>query len=178
MRIRTTAIISRADGIIVSGIRKAGEDYEAMPDGECVGTTPDALRRAMGLPTPPPEVPVAHWVALMLFRLIAGDGGAHRRVGWSQLRPKLETYEVLGHDGTWEVLRNLAAKRAMPELDVSQEVAAWMDDGMFSRWVLGGLPPYDHMLERARQACTPEAFNQVRRLLRKWGLRTRVRRAA
>ena len=53
-----------------------------------------------------------------------------------------------------------------------------MDEGMFARWALGELPPYETLLERARRATTPEAFTQVRRVLRTWGLRTRVRRAA
>lgn len=178
MRMRTTALVSRADGSVLSGVRKAGEAFELMPDEEAIGMVPDALRRALGLPTPAPEVPIAHWVALMLFRLLIGDGGTHRRVGWSQLRPKLETYEVLAKEGTWSTLRNLAAKRSDLGLDLSSEVADWMDDGIFARWVLGGMPSYDSMLERARAACTTEAFSQVRRILKGWGLPTRVRKAA
>jgi len=178
MRMRSTALVSRNEGRLVSGVRRAGEDFELMEGEEAVGMVPDALRRALGLPTPAPEVPIAQWVAIMLFRLIGGDGGAHRRVGWSQLRPKLDTYETLARDGSWSMLRNLAGKRSDLNLDLAPDVAAWMDDGMFSRWVLGGLPSYDGMLEKARAACTPEAFRQVRRILREWGLPVRVRPAA
>jgi hypothetical protein len=178
MRMRTTALVSRASGEVVSGVRKAGEDFELMPGEAPIGMVPDALRRALGLPTPAPEVPIAHWVAVMLFGLIVGDGGPHRRVGWSQLRHHLDTYEVLGRDGTWALLRKLAGKRSDLNLDLAPDVAAWMDDGMFARWVLGGLPSYDAMLNKARTACTPEAFRQVRRILREWGLPVRLRRAA
>ena len=178
MRMRTTAIMSRADAVVVSGVRKAGEDFELMPDGECVGMIPDALRRALGLPTPLPELPFTHWVAVMLFGLIIGDGGKHRRVGWAQLRPKLESYEAVGNEGTWDFMRKLATKRSDVQVDLSPDVAAWMDEGIFARWVVGGLPPYDALLEDARRVCTPEAFSQLRRLLRRWGLRTRVQRAA
>ena len=53
-----------------------------------------------------------------------------------------------------------------------------MDEGMFSRWVIGGMPSYEHLLEEARKACTQEAFSQVRRQLKAWGLPARVRKAA
>jgi len=49
---------------------------------------------------------------------------------------------------------------------------------MFSRWVIGGMPSYEHLLEEARKACTPEAFSQVRRQLKAWGLPSRVRKKA
>jgi hypothetical protein len=127
-----------------------------------------------------PEAPIppfTEWLALMLFVDIVGAHGTRRRVGWSQLRPRLERYEDLGGIGTWDALRRLVAKgRKLPGVDA--DAAASMDAGMFARVVLAELPPFDLLRERARRASTPEAFTQVRRLLRKWGLPTRVRRAA
>jgi hypothetical protein len=154
----------------------AGEDFKPMPDGE--GMVLDALQRALGLPTAPPAAPITEWLALMLFIAVIGDHGVGRRVGWSQLRPFLERYEHLGDIGTWEALRRLVAKGHDLTAGVNAEAAAWMDAGMFARSVLAELPPYEVLLERARRAATPEAFTQIRRLLRKWGLRTRVRPAA
>jgi hypothetical protein len=176
MRMRSTVLVSRADGRVESGLRLAGEDFTPMPDGE--GMVLDAIRRALHLPTPPPEVRFTEWLARMLFLLVIGDGGRQRHVGWAQLRPALERYEDLGNRGTWEVLRKLASRGRRVASDLSPDVAAWMDEGMFARWVLGELPPYELLLEDARRAATPEAFTQVCRLLRKWGLRTRLRRAA
>ncbi|MCU1449223.1 MAG: hypothetical protein JWP02_1393 [Acidimicrobiales bacterium] len=133
-------------------------------------TTSTALQLA-------PEAPFTEWLALMLFVDIVGDHGTRRRVGWSQLRPRLEQYEDLGDAGTWDALRRLVAKgRDLPGVDA--DAAASMDAGRFARRVLAELPPYEVLLERARRSATPEAFTQVRRLLRKWGLRSRVRRAA
>ena len=86
--------------------------------------------------------------------------------------------EQITAEGTWEGLRQFSPRGHAIATGLSAEMAAWMDEGMFARWVLGGLPPYEHLLEKAKQATTPEAFTQVRRVLRSWGLRSRLRPAA
>ena len=172
----TGALVTR-DGAMASGYRLAGSEFELVPGG--VGTIPDALKRAVGVPTDPAEVPFTGWVARMLLQLIIGDAPrGHRRVPWCQLRPSIESYAALADEGSWETLRSVAAKRPAVISDLTPDVAAWMDEGIFSRWVIGGLPSYDHLLEEARKACTPEAFTQLRRQLKAWGLPTRVRKAA
>ena len=178
MRTRTTALVTRG-GAMASGFRMAGGgEFELIPGG--VGMIPDALKRAVGVPTAPPEVPFVGWVARMLLLLIIGDDGSrgHRKVPWCQLRPSLERHTVLADDGSWEAFRSVAAKRPDVIADLTPEIAAWMDEGMFSRWVIGGMPSYDHLLEEGRKASTPEAFTQVRRQLKAWGLPARVRKAA
>ena len=183
MRMRTTMLVTR-DGQEASGMRIAGEAFKLMPDegsteSHCSGTIPDALRRALRVPTAPPEVPFEGWVARMLLMLIIGDvPRGHRRVPWTQLRPSLERYKELADEGTWETLRGVASKRAGMIADLEPEDAAWMDEGMFSRWVIGGLPSYEHLLDKAREACTEEAFSQLRRQLKAWGLPARLRKAA
>ena len=177
MRMRTTMLVTR-DGAVASGMRLAGAEFELMP-GEGEGTIPDGLKRAMGVPTAPPEVPFEGWVARMLLMLIIGDEPrGHRRVPWCQLRPSLDNYKAIAAEGSWEKFRGFAAKREGLVADLTPEDAAWMDEGMFSRWVIGGLPSYEHLLEEARKASTPEAFSQVRRQLKGWGLPVRVRKAA
>lgn len=177
MRIRSTVLVTR-DAAVASGMRLAGEEFEVMPD-EGYGTILDSLKRAMGVPTAPPEVPFEGWVARMLLTLIIGDvPRGHRRVPWTQLRPSLERYRELADEGSWETLRSIASKRAGMITDLDPEDAAWMDEGMFSRWVIGGMASYEHLFEKAREASTPEAFSQVRRQLKAWGLPVRVRKAA
>ena len=51
-------------------------------------------------------------------------------------------------------------------------------DDAITLWIIGGMASYDHLLEKAREASTPEAFTQLRRQLKAWGLPTRVRKAA
>jgi len=177
MRMRTTMLVTR-DGAVASGMRLAGEEFRQLGEPD-MGTIPDALKRALGLPTPPPEVPFEGWIARMLLMLIIGDTPReHRRVPWCQLRPSLEKHKALADDGSWETFRAVAAKRENLVADLNPEEAAWMDEGMFSRWVIGGMPSYEHLLEEARKACTPEAFSQVRRQLKAWGLPSRVRKKA
>ncbi|MBV9040279.1 MAG: hypothetical protein JOZ68_04720 [Acidimicrobiia bacterium] len=176
MRVRTTTLVARS-GAVASGVRMAGGELEQM--GEGVGMVLDALKRALGLETAPPDVPFAGWVARMQLLYIIGEGPReHRRVPWCQLRSSLERHKELADEGSWETLRGLAAKRDNIVADLTPDIAAWMDEGMFSRWVIGGMPSYDHLLEETRRACTPEAFTQVRRQLRAWGLRAHVRRKA
>src|SRR3954447_9381216 len=91
MRMRTTVLVTR-DGAVASGMRIAGEELKQMGEGE--GTILDALKRSVGVPTAPPEVPFEGWVARMLLMLIIGDEPrGHRLVPWCQLRPSLERYK-------------------------------------------------------------------------------------
>ena len=176
MRVRNTTLVAR-NGAVASGMRLAGSELEQM--GEGVGTILDALKRAVGVATAPPEVSFEGWVARMLLTLIIGDTPrGHRRVPWSQVRPTLERYKELAAEGSWETLRSVASKREHVVADLAPAEAAWMDEGMFSRWVIGGMPSYEHLLDEARKACTEEAFSQVRRQLKAWGLPARVRKAA
>jgi len=183
MRMRSTVIVAR-DGAVASGMRLAGEGFKVMPrdgstESNCSGTILDGLQRALGLPTAAPEVPFEGWVARMLLMLIIGDvPRGHRRVPWCQLRSSLDNYKEVAAEGSWETLRGVAAKRSDMIADLTPADAAWMDEGMFSRWVIGGMPSYEHLLEEARKACTQEAFSQVRRQLKAWGLPVRVRKAA
>ena len=173
VRMRSTTLVTR-DGRVASGMRLAGGDLRQLGGGE--GTVIDALKRAVGVATTPPEAPYVGWVARMLLLLIIGDvPNARHRVPWCQLRPSLERAQVLARDGSWAALRGLASRRAGVVADLTPAAAAWMDDGMFSRWAIGGLPSYDRLLADARRACTEEAFTQLRRQLRAWGLPARVR---
>jgi hypothetical protein len=122
------------------------------------------------------EAPFTEWLALMLFVAIVGHHGRDRRVGWAQLRPVLERYEHLGDIGTWDLLRRAVVAGRVSTATVDAEAAAAMDERTFAWCVMAELPRYEVLRERARRSMTPEAFTQVRRLLRKWGLRTRVRR--
>jgi len=177
MRMRSTIFVAR-DGVVASGLRLAGDGFTLMA-GEGYGTILDGLKCALGVPTAPPEVPFEGWVARMLLMLIIGDvPRGHRRVPWCQLRPSLEKYRSLADDGSWEAFRGVAAKHENVVADLTPEVAVWMDEGMFSRWVIGGMPSYEHLLDEARRACTQEAFSQLRRQLKAWGLPARIRKAA
>jgi hypothetical protein len=45
-----------------------------------------------------------------------------------------------------------------------------MDDGMFARWVLGGVPPLPLLLGRCAAVLSPQVVRRLRRALRAWNL--------
>jgi hypothetical protein len=71
----------------------------------------------------------------------------------------------------WGELRlRAAAGRRDPGIEVPGDLAAWMDDGMFARWVLGGLPPFPTLLQRCSRVLSLEVYRRVRRTLRTWNV--------
>lgn len=116
------------------------------------GLTGDACRRALSLPTPPPPSDTAElWLCTWLERVvdaIAFLGDAHRFRHWetvSALHPvgTEAPYEpVTLADATLQLATAWPWDRLRREPDVLDRpacmpngVAAWMDDGMFARWV-------------------------------------------
>ncbi|HUP87163.1 MAG TPA: hypothetical protein VM143_16030 [Acidimicrobiales bacterium] len=151
------------------------------------GTVSDALRRCLGLPTPAPPVGSGELFAAIWLSSIAAAG---RRLTWGEaaaLHPAMRLSVDGGRRRQAEELVSCARAlhRAMPwgelrlraasgrrdiGVGVAPDLAAWMDDGMFSRWVLGGLPPFPPLLQRCSTVLAPEVLRRVRRALRAWNL--------
>jgi hypothetical protein len=131
--------------------------------GPAVGTIPDSLRRALEVPTSPPE-----WTTGVLFstlwldRLLdaAGTPAGRRALrswdGVARLHPVASltvglralppdelasaTRDLVAR-WPWERVRRDVRRWSLPgDADVAPDVAMWMDDGMFCRWVVGGMP--------------------------------------
>ena len=182
-RVRVVTLLDR------SGDERATAtlDDGTVVDEPGAGTVSDALRRALGLATLPPPVGSGELFAAMWLTSIASAG---RRLSWSEavmLHPAMQVLRGGGHRPQAEELvscgRSLA--RAMPwgelrlraasgvrdgGVGVSADLAAWMDDGMFARWVLGGLPPFTPLLRRCTSILAPEVLRRLRRTLRAWDL--------
>ena len=99
---------------IVTAVDRSGAESSTttLDDGTVIddpgeGTVNDALRRCLGLDTPPPERAISRHVGL--------------RTSWRELRLRV----AAGESVSW--------------VDVPADVAAWMDDGMFARWVGGNV---------------------------------------
>jgi hypothetical protein len=179
---------------VVTLLHRNGEERAtaALDDGSVVdeagvGTVADALRRCLGLPTLPPPVSTAElFAALWLGRVAAQPS----RVSWAEaarLHPAMEALaagghrpqpeelvaagRALHHSLLWGELRlRAAAGRRDPGVEVPADLAAWMDDGMFARWVLGGLPPFNSLLHRCSRVVAPEVYRRLRRTLRGWNV--------
>ena len=136
------------------------------------GTLLDAALRALGLPTPPCPSPIVWFPDGVFLHRVAGllrrRGGlcTRRRLSWeslSVLYPLNDTGEPLSpcltrwlrqqfHTvNTWSSLRGgvaglpAAAPAILPGL--TPQVAGWLDDGAFARWVLSRVPDVPSTLE-------------------------------
>lgn len=179
---------------VVTLVDRAGREWATatMEDGTVVdepgaGTVTDALRRCLKLPTAPPPVGTAELFAALWLGDLAATG---RSQSWAEVALRHPAMQLLGRDGhrpqpeeligagralhralTWERLRSRAATgRLDAGVELDPAVAAWMDDGMFARWVLGGLPPLPVLLSGCAGVLSPPVVRRVRRALRGWDL--------
>ena len=79
-------------------------------------------------------------------------------------------HTLTGEQTSWRFVREQAARLAERNELFDPEAAAWMDDGMFSREMLGGFPPTGLMLEALGQVAPPEVLTAVERTLAGWHL--------
>jgi hypothetical protein len=154
------------------------------------GRVLDCLRRCFSLPTPPPPASPARlqaiaWLAAVLDRASV----AHRRLSWSevsQLHPVAQALgtelgspgarqltgllRVVGSAWTWEDYRQLAERNSDVEGVIDPKLAAWMDEGMFARWILSYLPAADELLAAVRPHLAPSAARRLTHAVRASGL--------
>ncbi|MEY2565997.1 MAG: hypothetical protein QOE35_526 [Actinomycetota bacterium] len=178
VRVRIISFVCR-DGTELAAVRTEGEDLRFM-EGRGEGQVPDTLRRVLGLPTNPPDVSIAEWLAkCWLERILqrAKRGGRAPKLAWrdaAALHPAIavvgarpdELATVAPRTATsmrWERFRRLQAAHG-------DALAAWMDDGMFARQMVHGRPPVDLLLRRASRRLTPDARARVEATLEEWGL--------
>jgi len=142
-RVGVVCFVDR-DGATVTAVTPDGEVRVTGADEPGpVGHLADVCRRVLGLATPPPEVgvdelAVALWADRVLAAALVDDRLDRRRI--TAMRP--------GPVRSWAEVRRARAAGAWGELDVEPEVAGWMDDGAFARWVLAALPdPVDVVLD-------------------------------
>jgi hypothetical protein len=161
------------------------------PSGEpAVGRIPDACRRTLGLSTEPPRSPVIElWATLWLERVLSdvlADPGSRTwpELAWafpafgvlSGVRSPAPTVEAVVAAGdaaqvwTWGDLRRLHAAGPVPSFGIEPADADWMDDGMFSREALGGLPRLHDLVVELGDLLAPSLSSQVERALQAWGL--------
>lgn len=142
-RVRAEIVILVArDGHVVSRVRY-GDDVLREPPAN--GLTLDCLQRALGLPTAPPEVPVAELLAVEWLERILDAGRRRRPLSWSAIR-RLHPAEEVGECPDWGQLRWLAVEGRWEVPGLTPTEAAWCDDGAFSRWALDGRPPSSALL--------------------------------
>jgi hypothetical protein len=174
-RATTVTLIAR-DGTEASRI--AIGDEPPMAPGPAAGLVPDCLRRALGVATEPPAVGTGHLFAAMWLHSITDTSAtARRRVGWTEaaaLHPVgsgsacdelVEVAAGLASVVDWPALRKATVEGRWCVPDLEPTVAAWMDEGMFARWVMGGVLPIPELLRRVAEATSTGTFGRVRAAL-------------
>ena len=167
-RVRQTVLVGRSGA--TAGAIHFADGAEPFTEPPTEGVVLDAMLRCLELPTAPPaESTRSLFTSWWLGDVIGAGRAAGRRLTWSEvadLHPGVRMLAADGDDGlvppsdlvriatalsnvvTWERLRDLAAGGGYPSI-VDAEVAAWMDDGMLSRWLLGDLDPVEALLAEA-----------------------------
>ncbi|HET6964874.1 MAG TPA: hypothetical protein VFH58_08880 [Acidimicrobiales bacterium] len=166
-----------------------GTFYDRVPEA---GFMLDILHRSLQLPTPPPEttswpLDLSAWVAT----LIDSATEARRRLSWREAL-SLHPLGSEDQDGDppdhiearivasatvedWQAMRRLVAAGLPSDIAPPAEVAEWMDEGMFSRWLLRDIPSPDRLLAAVRPHLQPEAYRRLRHMSRSLDERTHVR---
>lgn len=157
---RTTFLVHR-DGREASVLRR-DDTAEDLP-GPAAGTIPDLCRRVLGLATPAPPAPTSRllWITIWLDRLMTAWSDPGRRgqlsSSWAEvaaLHPAQHDTPASGPDPAdlvaiagahtdrwpWSRLRTEGYPVPLPDGPLPPDVAAWMDDGFYARWVLGAFP--------------------------------------
>ncbi|KAA0232486.1 MAG: hypothetical protein JJLCMIEE_01402 [Acidimicrobiales bacterium] len=70
----------------------------------------------------------------------------------------------------FESIRTRCAHGDWPMADLSPTEAAWMDEAMFARWVLGAYPPLQESMADLESLCDPLVVDIVTAMLTAWGL--------
>lgn len=161
VRVRQVTVASRRD-TWASRLHLAGD--APVDAGAPAGLVPDCLARTLGLATAPPAVPAAEVLLVAwceeLARAADVVGGP---LTWREVSA-LAPPPVPPGDG-WAALRWAAVTGDLPVPDLGPTIAAWMDDGMFARWVLSGTPPLADAVRRARRVLTGDAARRLDRVV-------------
>jgi hypothetical protein len=159
---RAAAVILVArDDRVIGCLR---HDGRVITEAPTTGHTLDCLRLALGLPTPPPEVPPAHVFAVLCLERLAAGGSPEAVV------EVLKSTEDLVRWLDWDRVRRLAVGVAGDELALTAEDANWLDNGAFARWVTGGFPPLTDLMAAVRHQRGAAGAELCRQFLRRLGL--------
>jgi len=189
--IRLTHVVDRQGGS-ASVMRHAGEE-PALGGPEGQGRLVDVCRRALGLTTaPPPEESTGLWALLWLDGLLARAARGEKLAGLvaaARAHPAIEMVAerepelveeaahrlvrlglLFGQARNWSHLRRAAAAGTWTVEDLDADGAAWMDDGMFARWVTADFPLLDEYLVELDALLSEHVMAGIRGVLAQWEL--------
>jgi hypothetical protein len=158
-RVRAIHVVSRR-GEEASLLRFAGDTATTIArETHVPGRVADCIRRAMNVATQPePEESVlAFWWDRVMQALVARNHPSFERrpVDVAEIDALIGDRPATWSDERWRVVE------ADGNAHMDGAVAAWMDDGMFARFMLAELGDPDVAIPAARRACTPDAWDYL-----------------
>lgn len=173
--VQMTVMVDRDGG--TAGVLRRGDHVSPMADGP-QGAVADACRRALGVATAPaPASTLGLWTLAWLDRVVdaaARQGVDDRFRSWSAVARLHAAADPVAPDGgapspaalavaaaalaeawPWARLRAEPGVADVPGLPASAELAAWMDDGMWARWLLAQLPAPDDLVAAVHALLPP-----------------------
>lgn len=172
--VRMACVVSRSGTV---GWHMVLPDGSACDEPPGAGRVLDVMRRCLGLPTPPPPgSPHLLGVYLWLVALLAA-GAPERPRGWAEVLdfhpalvgcdpdlPAAVKQTVVDRESGnnyWGDMRGaLAAGHGGLGMPPAR-LAAWMDDGMFARWMLDLWPSPEEILAELRPHLRPAAARRL-----------------
>lgn len=186
-RVRITCAVGR-DGRVAGRMRWADGSHVDEPPSS--GRSLDILRRCLGLPTDPPAVPSAQLLAAQWLASVTRIARLRGRpLPWEEVAAQHPAMLLAGQGGllfgaadlvpvareaarlwTWtELLRQ--AGRPGPLADaLPPGTGGWMDEGMFSRWLLAPYPPPETQVAEMAALMGPGTRRRVERALQRMGV--------
>ncbi len=155
-----------------------------------IGRVDDVCRRALGLATSPPGSTLELFALWWLGEVVAlGSDASHDWDAVAALHPAVQAFvnsepEVTREAATrlvdlgalmarivsWSSLRAEAAAGRSQVDAISPALARWLDDGAYSRWLLGTYPPLRELSAAVTELLPPATALQLRSVLAAWGL--------
>lgn len=179
-RVRTLVLLD-CGGELVG--RARWEDGRQLAEPPNEGLVVDCLRRTLGRPTPPPTATTAVLFATMwLENVLAESRQGAGQLSWSDalsLHPAMqllarerhgaqvddveEAVRALGKVCDWSLVRQQVIHGWKADLPPS--LAAWMDTGMVSRWLLDRGPDPNELFNQLSERCPTSVLQQIHRFL-------------
>lgn len=176
--VTATLLVDRTGA--TASILQRGDDREVLP-GRPDGVLADACRRALGLPTaPPPWSSLMLWTQAWLDRIVEADGARPPglpSLSWAavaRLHPASTgpgdpvalalDAAALAEAWPWARLRAESGVADLAGARPSPALAQWMDDGMWARWLLAGLPGGTDLLAAVQDLLTAPMAEAVTRV--------------
>lgn len=186
-QIRMCCVVGRSGEV---GWMLEGADGQTWAEAPSEGKMLDALKRCLGLSTTPPEVPAAEihaaaWLSSVLeqaikspnrltwsdvarlhplARLLKGDLVTSYQGDRSNAGDLDDLVRIAANAWSWREIRAQACDGNLNAL-IAPELAAWMDEGMFSRWLMDLVPQVDQLVGALAGYLTPSAAERLRSVL-------------